>query len=950
MLAKFDTNHNDLIEYSSGTLPGNDADSVAFKFYGSRPQDRTESSFWYSGARAAAQEYALLGNAAKAAEMNGLADEIKAAILDKLWADGPIDTGSGGPKATGPRVAGILGNALHLNGSGEYVALPNAFTSSLTSDYTISIWVNPTENRTWSRVFDFGTGTTFNMFLTAAANGNSVRFAITTGGGGAEQQITRPGLLPTNTWTHLAVTVSGTTGTLYVNGVPAATNPAMTLHPSNLGNTTQNWIGRSQYGDPLLNGTVDDLQIYDRALSAAEIEALAGPPPTQGSGNVLAYRFDETDGPTAIDSSGTGRDGTIVSPTVTNSCPGKVFLQRDIATGNLVCWKDQQNFAPFIDGIPPNTDEYKQALRYYADKAEFPIMPVYTANQADQQQAVLFGTAGSNNFSNINETLQARLYSRVLRDYPSQYVTPDMYRKMIEWLSWNEYVNGDNRFPDNNEFFFNWNPTTQTLGRSGIHHDVLGSFNWAIFEDVAGLQPRLDDAIELYPIDMGLDHFAVNGLSYHGSDVTIVWQRPGGTTSYPGAPMGYSLYVNGTHVATVDDLAHLRWDSATGSVTILDGSSTTVSFHAASRIKKATDVGVSTNPRLTESFQKAGVDLHPAAAASHADVNLAAGATATASFTTSSPASQATDPANAVDGYTISGLPVTSGAYVGTNPIWGTRGSPNAQDWLQVDFGQSIAINDVKLYFYSNKQFGAGGNTYREPAAYTVQYFDGTTWRDAPGQLRTPATPQPNANEVLFRPIVAQKIRLLATPTAGFGIGVKEIQAFNLKSLESGFWGNKNGQALIAGGASTGGTCDSVGWLRQFNPLADLGASSTCAQVASYVSSVIANASCAGSTCNTMLKSQLLVTALNLFFSDPAIGDASVDLAATCTNPPTCTAVEDARPAFGGAASRTVAQLLADASSQSNVGGTTWYGQVKATQVLAKDVFAAINALAASSP
>ena len=51
-LAKFDTNHNNLIEYSSGTLPGNDADSVAFAFFGTRPQDRTESSFVYSDALA----------------------------------------------------------------------------------------------------------------------------------------------------------------------------------------------------------------------------------------------------------------------------------------------------------------------------------------------------------------------------------------------------------------------------------------------------------------------------------------------------------------------------------------------------------------------------------------------------------------------------------------------------------------------------------------------------------------------------------------------------------------------------------------------------------------------------------------------------------------------------------------------------------------------------------
>ena len=65
------------------------------------------------------------------------------------------------------------------------------------------------------------------------------------------------------------------------------------------------------------------------------------------------------------------------------------------------------------------------------------------------------GAAESNNFSNINSTLQAQLYSKALREYPSQYVTPDMLRKLLEWVSFTEYVNGDNRFPDNNEFFFN---------------------------------------------------------------------------------------------------------------------------------------------------------------------------------------------------------------------------------------------------------------------------------------------------------------------------------------------------------------------------------------------------------------------------------------------------------------------------------------------------------------
>jgi hypothetical protein len=49
----------------------------------------------------------------------------------------------------------------------------------------------------------------------------------------------------------------------------------MTLHPSNLGNTTNNWIARSQFAvDPLFDGFIDDFRIYSRALSAAEIAAL----------------------------------------------------------------------------------------------------------------------------------------------------------------------------------------------------------------------------------------------------------------------------------------------------------------------------------------------------------------------------------------------------------------------------------------------------------------------------------------------------------------------------------------------------------------------------------------------------------------------------------------------------------------------------------------------------
>jgi hypothetical protein len=251
----------------------------------------------------------------------------------------------------------------------------------------------------------------------------------------------------------------------------------------------------------------------------------------------------------------------------------------------------------------------------------------------------------------------------------------------------------------------------------------------------------------------------------------VVWQKPGGTQYYANAPMGYSVYVNGVRVLTVSDLTHLTWNSSSGAVTIL-GTPATVNFSAAAALQTASQVSLSGNSRMVDLFQKAGVNV----SSTPGGTNLALGKTATASFTTTSPAAQATSPANAVDGFTISGQTVTSGSYVGTNPIWGDSGSPNSQDWLQVNLGSAVQFNTVKLYFYSNKSFGVGGGTYRQPTAYTVQFLNGSTWTDVPGQVKSPAAPAPNYNVVTFPAMTAQNIRVLVTRASGLGVGIKEFQ------------------------------------------------------------------------------------------------------------------------------------------------------------------------------
>ncbi|APR80540.1 Arabinan endo-1,5-alpha-L-arabinosidase [Minicystis rosea] len=81
--------------------------------------------------------------------------------------------------------------------------------------------------------------------------------------------------LAVGAWVHVAVVLQKPNAWIYVNGQVAASSATMIHAPADLGSTSQNWIGRSQFAaDPYLHGVLDEFRIYDRALSGAEIAAL----------------------------------------------------------------------------------------------------------------------------------------------------------------------------------------------------------------------------------------------------------------------------------------------------------------------------------------------------------------------------------------------------------------------------------------------------------------------------------------------------------------------------------------------------------------------------------------------------------------------------------------------------------------------------------------------------
>jgi hypothetical protein len=162
-----------------------------------------------------------------------------------------------------------------------------------------------------------------------------------------------------------------------------------------------------------------------------------------------------------------------------------------------------------------------------------------------------------------------------------------------------------------------------------------------------------------------------------------------------------------------------------------------------------------------------------------------------------------------------------------------------------------------------------------------------------------------------------------------------------------GFWQNKNGQDLIKNGTSPSGPvpavpcATAVSQLRAYNPFLDLSSTATCTQLQTYVTNVIKAANASGTSMNAMLKAQMLTTALDVTYGKIS-GGANVDLTAI-PKPVTSSTYENTSSVFGGNTCRSVSNLLTDAASQSNVGGSNWYANVKATQELAKDTFDAIN-------
>lgn len=214
-------------------------------------------------------------------------------------------------QATGGRLPGTAVDI--ARGSYVYGQLPAGSVDGLTA-LTFAAWVRPTAAANWARIFDFGNDTRTYAFLAQRDGAGLPRFAITRNFAGGEQTIVGTAPLPVNEWSHVAVTLDGRAGTLYVNGRQAGRNNTLTLTPALLGSLANVWLGRSQYNDPTFAGAYQDVNVWSSALSAAQVADLAAAPASNtsaGNGDVVSLACGESSGSVLADASGKGRNATL---------------------------------------------------------------------------------------------------------------------------------------------------------------------------------------------------------------------------------------------------------------------------------------------------------------------------------------------------------------------------------------------------------------------------------------------------------------------------------------------------------------------------------------------------------------------------------------------------------------------------------------------------------------
>jgi hypothetical protein len=319
---------------------------------------------------------------------------------------------------------GKIGQGLKFDGVNDYVHIPNSSSINVTGTISVSYWIYPKEDVASS---DYIIYKVSNGGYSSSTYANYPYFYVYDSGGVScsAYKYTKLGI---NKWRHIVGVYDGTMTLLYVDTslwdttdcgalVFAPTDIDLEIGPTASGNT--------------LSASLDDVRVYNRALSATEITSLynlgsakfnVSPTTSLTSGLVGYWTFDGKDTPwtsataaTTLDKSGNGNTGTLTNMAqATSPAPGKIgqglkfdgvndYVKNTISTGIPIYSQTNPYSIAFWINCPPN--QTVNTMFYGEgntgnDNQVFGVIAPGVANGGSKLSMFIRNSAGANAFPN----------------------------------------------------------------------------------------------------------------------------------------------------------------------------------------------------------------------------------------------------------------------------------------------------------------------------------------------------------------------------------------------------------------------------------------------------------------------------------------------------------------------------------------------------------------------
>ncbi|MBW7996469.1 MAG: LamG domain-containing protein [Candidatus Glassbacteria bacterium] len=172
---------------------------------------------------------------------------------------------------------GIVGGAFSLDGVDDYLDAGNAPNLNITGQLTIEAWIFIEQYTPYPSVVSKGdVGNYLESYALFYYPYGQLGFLLNRDGTSSGRTIAHGPVIPLNTWTHVAGTYDGTTMRNYINGslvwtVSHSGGIFITPDPVLIG---KSYRQTHTVGNTFVDGLIDEAAIYNRALTASEIQAI----------------------------------------------------------------------------------------------------------------------------------------------------------------------------------------------------------------------------------------------------------------------------------------------------------------------------------------------------------------------------------------------------------------------------------------------------------------------------------------------------------------------------------------------------------------------------------------------------------------------------------------------------------------------------------------------------